>query len=132
MTPTAANAADNRIGCSTDRHMAAMRLASLTAGPTTVKSSRSRAADIAVENLSDMQAEIHVGDRLALLRRALVQLDDAWRAAIAAASAAVAGMRAVFGGEDRKRAVADQLEHIAALVVDRRDDDVGIVVRAAG
>lgn len=42
MSPTLANAADIKMGWSTERHMAAMRLASFTAGPSTVKSSRSR------------------------------------------------------------------------------------------
>src|SRR5688572_28210833 len=37
----AANADDTRTGQSTERHIDAMRLVSLTAGPTTVKSSRS-------------------------------------------------------------------------------------------
>ena len=42
MSPTSANAADIRTGWSTERHITAMRLASFTAGPRTVKSSRSR------------------------------------------------------------------------------------------
>ena len=41
MPSTLAKASDTSTGCSTDRHMAAIRLVSLTAGPTTVKSSRS-------------------------------------------------------------------------------------------
>jgi len=41
MTSTVAKASETSTGCSTDRHIAAIRLVSLTAGPTTVKSSRS-------------------------------------------------------------------------------------------
>jgi len=37
MSPISANAADIRTGCSTERHIPAMRLASFTAGPMTVK-----------------------------------------------------------------------------------------------
>jgi hypothetical protein len=42
MSPTSANANDIRMGWSTERHIAAMRFASFTAGPMTVKSSHSR------------------------------------------------------------------------------------------
>ena len=59
----AAKAEEISTSFSTERHRAAMRLASLTAGPTTVKSSRSVAADIAVEHLADMKAEIGFGHR---------------------------------------------------------------------
>ena len=38
-------------------------------------------------------------------------------------------MHAVFGGEDGKRTVADQLEYITAMLVDRRDDRIGVVVQ---
>ncbi|HEX6111343.1 MAG TPA: hypothetical protein VFZ10_03485 [Geminicoccaceae bacterium] len=49
------------------------------------------------------------------------------RAAVAALSVA-AQARAIGSGEDGEDAVADQLENVAALRMDRRDDDVGIVV----
>ena len=39
-----------------------------------------------------------------------------------------AGVQAIFGGEDGKRAVADQLENVAAVLVDREEDRVGVVV----
>ncbi len=39
------------------------------------------------------------------------------------------GACAIGGGEDGEDAVADQLKHVAALPVDRGDDDVGIVVK---
>ena len=38
-------------------------------------------------------------------------------------------MRAVFRSEDRKRTVADQLEHVAAMLVNGRDDRIGVVVQ---
>ena len=38
-------------------------------------------------------------------------------------------MQAVFGGEDGKRAVADQLENVAAMLMDRQEDRIGIVVQ---
>ena len=68
----AAKAEDIRIGWSTDRHRAAMRATSLTAGPTTVKS-RLLAADVTIEHCAKMEPEIHVGCRQTL--RAAAFLD---------------------------------------------------------
>ena len=39
-----------------------------------------------------------------------------------------AGAVAIVGREYGERAVTDELQNVAALLVDRRDDDVGIVV----
>ena len=38
------------------------------------------------------------------------------------------GRLGVIGGEDRQRTVADQLEHVAAILGDRRDHRLGIIV----
>jgi hypothetical protein len=42
---------------------------------------------------------------------------------------AAAGLGGIIGLKDRQRAVADQLEHVAAGLVHRRDDRLGIVVQ---
>jgi hypothetical protein len=38
-------------------------------------------------------------------------------------------MRAICRGKDGKRAVPNQLEHVAAVLVNRRNDYIGIVVQ---
>src|SRR5262249_56920540 len=87
------------------------------------------AADIAVEYFADMQAEVHVGNRFAGSLPALVQLGDAAARGDRRGQGRAAGVRAVFRGEDGERAVADELEHVTALSVNRRDDGVGVVVQ---
>ena len=50
------------------------------------------------------------------------------RASTAACSALVAGIRRISRREDRQHAVADELQHLAAMLLDRRRHDVEIVV----
>ena len=79
MSPISANAADIRTGCSTERHIAAIRLASFTAGPMTVKSiasqeamlvesdeldSRRKALSSALSVLNNRERRIFEGRRL--------------------------------------------------------------------
>ena len=111
-----AKAAEISTGWSTERHMAAMRLASFTAGPTTVKSRRSAAADIAEEHLADMQPEIHVAwsAGCSAARRSF-SAAMLLRAAAAASMAAAQARARSSAREDGEHAVADQLQHVAAL-----------------
>jgi hypothetical protein len=106
-----------------------MRAASLTAGPSTVKSSRRGLPTFAVEKLADVQREMRVGhgqvsrgapaverrDTPALVRRGVERPD--------------AGARRVVIGEDREHAVADELQHLPAVVLDRLHLRFGIIVQ---
>src|ERR1043165_7787101 len=121
MLPTSAKAADTSIGWSAERHIAATRLASFTAGPAHGEVEPFGRADVAVEHLADVKAEIHVGDGKAVRRAALVHLGDALPRRDRRGERRIARTLAAVGVEDRERAVADQLEHVAALLVDRRN-----------
>src|SRR4029077_981138 len=132
MQPTLAKASDTSTGCSTERHIAAMRLPSLDAGartgavgalllagrPEQGKMEPLGAADIAVEDFTGMQPEIHVGDRQALARAPLVECRHFAARGHRGAERARAGVRPVGGGDTGENAVAIYLEHVAVLLVD--------------
>src|SRR4051794_21900435 len=135
-----------------------MRLTSFTAGPTTVKSRRSLlpmvpestqpgdaaspvhrrphdreveavvAADVAVEHLADMQAEIRLGVRQAGAAAAFVQRPDARPHRRLGPECAGAGLARIADREDRERPVADELEHVASGLGHARDDGLGVIV----
>ena len=86
------------------------------------------AADIAIEDVTDMQAEIHVGDRQHAGRAPPVQRCDVPGCGLRRVESPAAGTAAVVEVEDGQHAVAHQLEHVAALLVDGADDRLGIVV----
>jgi len=68
-----------------------------------------------------MQTEIHVGCGFTARRPSFVQGDDAVARRDRRGQCRSAGMRSVFRGENGKGAITDQLEYIAAMLVDRRD-----------
>ena len=68
-------------------------------------------------------------DRLALRGAALLQFADAAAGGNRRGKRRAARTSAVVGGENRQRAVADQLEHVAAVFVDRQKYRVGIFVQ---
>lgn len=86
------------------------------------------ASDIAIDDFADMQAEIHVGDGLALRCTPFFEFGDGAARGNGGGQRRVAGVHAVFGGKNGKRTVADQLEHVAAMLVDGQEDRIGIVV----
>src|SRR5438046_152645 len=86
------------------------------------------AADIAVENIADVKCEIDLGGRQSGGGALAVQLDDALAHSCRGSECAQASVFAIIGREDGKRAVADQLEDIAAMAMHGRDDDLGVVV----
>ena len=65
--------------------------------------------------------------RSSALRRAFSAFSRRRRLA-SARKRATAGVGRIVRLEDRQHAVADQFQHIAARLVDRRDDRIGIVV----
>ena len=77
------------------------------------------ASDITIEDIPDVQTEIHVGYGLPSALRRFFNSATPSRAAIAADSAALHACSAIFGGKDGKRAVADQLKYITAMFMDR-------------
>ena len=58
-----------------------------------------------------------------------VQFDDAGARGDRRRQCRAACVRAVFRSEDGKRTVADQLEHIAAMLMNGRDDCIGVVIQ---
>ena len=85
------------------------------------------AADIAVEDIADMQADIDVATGSP--RPCASRADDRrWRRSRFGAHRRYASLPRLRAGEDRQRAVADQFQHIAAGLLDRQDNGFGIVV----
>src|SRR5215468_4317508 len=86
-------------------------------------------SDIAVEDFPDVQAEIHVGYRFAFCLPTLIQNCDSLTRSNRCRECRAACACSVFRGENGKRTVADQLEHIATVLMDRRDDHISIVIQ---
>ena len=86
------------------------------------------AANIAVKDVSYMQTKIHVGRRLALRQSALVQGGDTPARANRCRHRRGACMGPLVRGENGKRSIADQLQYIAAMLVNFRDDNIRVVV----
>src|SRR5258707_11688218 len=86
------------------------------------------AADVAVEDLAEMEPEIHFGRRQAFLEPARVQGSDRLSRGSCGVERGRASATAFLGREDRKHAIADQLQDVAGMLVDRRDDGLGVVV----
>src|SRR5580704_16064032 len=86
------------------------------------------AADIAVKNLADMQADIDGSDRLFRGLALFVQVAHAAAQDLLGLERALAGLGWIVGAEQRQRAIADQFQHVAAGLVDRRDGRLGVVV----
>src|ERR1700758_5582658 len=70
------------------------------------------ASDLAIKDIPDMQTQIHVGQWLALGCAVLVQFGNPLPCRDCRAQCRVAGMHAVFSREDRKNAIADELEYV--------------------
>src|SRR6185369_3839680 len=87
------------------------------------------ASDIAVEDFADMQTNIHIGGRQRLSCTPRAQRLHLLACFNRGRKRGCTGMRTIFGCEDRQDAIANQLEHVPALRVDRRNDDVGIIVQ---
>jgi hypothetical protein len=87
-----------------------------------------RTPHVAIEHLADVQAEIHVGDRKAGCRAALIQLGDAPARGHGGREGRVASARAIIGRENGEHTGAHKFENVTALFVNRRNDHIGIVV----
>jgi hypothetical protein len=83
----------------------------------TVKSSRSRLPTL--EDFADMQTEIHVGYGLAARCLALFQFSDSLARSGRGRQRGAGCVPAVFSCEDSEGAVANQLEYITTMLVDR-------------
>nr|AAF22882.1 adenylate cyclases-like protein [Bradyrhizobium japonicum] len=86
------------------------------------------AADIAVEDLSDMQPDISRRGGTAVRLPPLVQRCDVLAEQMLGAERSTSRMRHVLAGEHREHTVTDQLQHVAAGIVDRIDHGLRIVV----
>jgi hypothetical protein len=86
------------------------------------------AADVTIEHYAKMEPEIHVGCRQALRPAALVDGFDRLAGLTNGVECGGARAGAILGGKDREHAVADQLQNVARMFVDGRNDSVGIVV----
>ena len=86
------------------------------------------AAYIAVEHLAEMEPEIHVGRRQALLEPARVQGGHRLLRRPRRVERGGAGAVSLLRRENGEHAVADQLEHVAGVLVDRRHDRLGVVI----
>jgi hypothetical protein len=75
-----------------------------------------------------MEPEIHVGCRQALRSAAFVEGFERRAGVLNGVECGSTRAGAILGGKDREHAVADQLQNVARMVVDSRDDRVGIVV----
>ena len=109
--------------------MAAMRLASLTAGPTTVKSRRLGLPTLPKKTSPICRPRyISVTGRLSALRRSFSAATRS-RAPVAAAMAAAQALPRSSRREHGQHPVADQLQHIAALGLDGGDHRLGVIVQ---
>jgi hypothetical protein len=73
------------------------------------------AADGAVEHFADMQAEIHVGNRLAGRCASPLEFGNTLARRGRSRQRRAAGMNAIFGREDCESAIADQFEYVATV-----------------
>ena len=77
------------------------------------------AADVAIKNFADVKTQLHIGGRQALGGAPVVHHGDRSACLSRGIERRMAGGGAIRCGEDRQRAVADQFEHIAAVLVNR-------------
>jgi hypothetical protein len=76
-----------------------------------------------------VKSEISVGCRHALRKAAFVEHRNALLRELRGRQRGETGLTAILGGEDRQHTVADQLEHVAAALVNRRNDRIEVVVK---
>src|SRR3954447_9098211 len=86
------------------------------------------AADIAVEDLPDVETEIGIGDGELARRAVLVQSGKTCAHQGLGVKRRPAGLAGLAGREDRERAVADELQDVTAGLVHGGDDRLRIVV----
>ena len=87
------------------------------------------ASDISIEHLAHMQTDIHIGDQQQLACTPHAECLYLFLCFDRSSKRGRTGVRAIFSRKDRKNAVADQLQHVPTLRVDRRNNDVGIIVQ---
>src|SRR5579871_5884922 len=80
------------------------------------------AADIAVEDLADMETQIHLGDGQPGFAAARIEGSDAGAGRGGGRQGRSAGAMALGRREDREHAIAHELQDIARMLMDRRDD----------
>ena len=76
-----------------------------------------------------MEAEIDLGGGQAVAGPAPIERRDPVLQRSLRRDGAAAGFCGRIGGKNRQSAVADQLQHVAAIVVDRGDHRLGVVVQ---
>ncbi len=108
--------------------MEAIRLTSFTAGPIDGEIQAILAADIAVEYIPDVKTQIDRRNGSLLGASAGIQELEALLQTRLSAQGATTGVSGIVRLEDRQYAVTDQLQHVAAGLVDRRDDRIRVVV----
>jgi hypothetical protein len=90
------------------------------------------AADVAVEDVAEMQRHAVAMDRFANLLALHVGRRDAQLGFPGRGERRLAGRAGIAGhGEDREQAVADELQHLAAVPFDRRHQAVEVAVQCA-
>src|SRR3954469_8497030 len=87
-----------------------------------------RAADVAVEHVANMQAQVEACDRQPLAPPTFTQGAYPLTRSRFGIESAPTGVARSIGHEDRQDAIADQLEYLASGIVDGRDHRLSIVV----
>ena len=77
------------------------------------------AADVAVKHFANMKSKVHVSDGQATRSAPRIQFGNSVERGRGCRQRRGASTHAIVGGKDRQRAIADELQNVTAMIINR-------------